>query len=151
MTLKNIRRKIWNGLPVVSLFRYCNKYVSGEYDSLGKCFGHSVYSMLPFVYLVTSLLAGTPNISRWNEIREQSQREKQEYNSLYNKVVECVDRDGIEGLTSLAEIDELYSKAGIDVRDIDFDPRRGLTINRSLPNIKGNDLKKVVASCESEE
>lgn len=90
---------------------------------------------------------GTPSPLRWIEVERQIKRERQEYNKLYSMAVKCVEKDKIAGLTSLEEINELYSRAGIKINlnPTFWEPE---TLKLKFPKLTRGDLEKVVQSCE---
>lgn len=68
-----------------------------------------------------------------NNTERKIKRQEQEYKELYDKATKCVEQDGIKGLSSLGEIDELYSRVG------EF----------KMPPLERGDLERVVQSCEA--
>ena len=101
------------------------------------CAGVSIF------YAVASLAYGTPNFTRWNEVRDETQEKIEvdtEYSELYDKAIECVDRDFHEGL-SLAELGELYDRSNVVM---EFDPTTG---NFKFPKLTKKDLEFAVISC----
>ena len=117
----------------------------------------SVSAVASLLYLSTSILLGTYNPLYWSEKNRQKEREWQEYNAIVNQVIQCVDRDGVPGL-SVKEINELYQRAGIDFEappQPDFESYLFLegSFKRTRQEVKGpsltkNDLERVAASCK---
>jgi len=157
MSLKDTLKNSWKFLPIVSLFRYSNDEPS---NSWVKGTGHALYATTPLILLLGSILSGTPNPLGWREAIE----ERQEYNQFYDKAAECVEKDGVEGL-SLNEIGELYSRAGIDFKVPEMrDFKKGFNFRGNLrygnfyrpsaafdgPELKKAHLEKIAESCESE-
>ena len=151
MELKETLKNSWKYLPIGSAIAYEKELArKNEVGSNGKVLFHTVYPAIVGSFLVASLMYGTPNVTKWPQISERRERARQEYNQLYDKAFECVEQDGIKGLTSLKEIDELYSRAGRPIK-IDYisQERRlsGIPIGIDLTK---TDLERVVASCEAE-
>lgn len=157
MNLKNVLKNSWKALPIVSLYNIGNDSVKSTF---GKLLGHLLYASIPLVYLVGSTISGTPNPLGWREAIE----ERQEYNQLYDKAAECVEKDGVEGL-SLNEVGELYSRAGINFKVPEMrDFKKGFNFRGNLrygnfyrpsaafdgPELKKAHLEKIAESCESE-
>ena len=151
MELKKTLENSWKYLPIGSAIAYEKENRrKNEFGSIGKALFHSVYPAIVGAFLVASLIYGTPNVTKWPQISERRVRARQEYNQIYERAFRCVEQDGIEGLTSLKEIDELYSRAGRPIK-IDYisQDRRlsGIPVNINLTK---TDLERVVASCEAE-
>ena len=86
--------------------------------------GHGLYGITPLTLILGSILSGTPNPLGWREAIEERGRERQEYNQLYNKAVECVN-----------------TKLG-------FHPRTGQI---ELPRLKEGVLEGIAERCEPSE
>ena len=116
----------------------------------------SVSAVASLLYLSTSIGLGTYNPLHWSEKNRQKERERQEYNAIVNQVIQCVDRDGVPGL-SVKEINEVYQRAGIDFEatpksDFEANFRSGAfyKIRQEIkgPSLTKNDLERVAASCK---
>lgn len=103
--------------------------------------GIGLLALATIMYAGLSSVGGSPNPLRWNETFEKRARERQSYNELYNKAVECVEQDKIPGLSNLRELNDLYLRAGVNVG---YNP--GGTIH--FPFIPKENLEKVVQGCE---
>ncbi|MEK6896945.1 MAG: hypothetical protein AABW93_00250 [Nanoarchaeota archaeon] len=162
MSFKDKLQNLWKYLPVGSAIAYeqgisrrnevsrRNKVNSFEVGSIGKQFLHTVYPAIVGAFLAASFMHGTPNVKKWPEITEHRERARQEGNQLYDKAFECVEQDGIKGLTSLKEIYELYSRAGISIKLDHISQERRLSEIPIRNNLKKTDLERVVASCKAE-
>ena len=139
MNIKNVLKY----LPVVSLLNHLPEIP--VFSSSVKTLGHLTYAFIGTGILISSLFFGTPNVLRWNEISERREKARQEYNQLYDRAEKCVEQDGLSGLTSLREVNDLYSRAGKPIR-ID----RGRFGEIIIPEPTRENLEKVVQSCEAE-
>ena len=108
MSLKNVGGKIFNGLPIVSLYNIGNDSVKSTF---GKLAGHLLYASIPLVYLVGSTLSGTSNPLGWMEAIEERDRERQEYNELHDGATKCVNTKlGFHSGTEQIELPRLKEK-----------------------------------------
>ena len=158
MELKETLKNSWKYLPIGSAIAYEKELArKNEVGSNGKVLFHTVYPAIVGSFLVASLMYGTPNVTKWPQISERRERARQEYNAIVNQVIQCVDRDGVPGL-SVKEINELYQRAGIDFEappqpDFEADFLRGVFYRPPRQEVKGpsltkNDLERVAASCK---
>ena len=113
-----------------------------------------VSAMASLLYLLTSIISGTYNPLNWSENIRQKEREMQEYSTIVNQVDQCVNRDGVPGL-SVKEINKLYQRAGIDFEvppqsDFEANFRSGFFYRPPIkgPPLTKNDLERVALSCK---
>ncbi len=149
MSFKDTLKKSWKYLPGISVIEYNSSKEESEIKCLVKELGHVAYAFgsagLIVGFLAGSFIAGTPNVTRWSKIAEQRERAEQEYNELYRKAAQCVEKDRVDGL-NLNELTELYSRAGMNLNvNPNLDPQ---AVTFRLPRLTRENLEKVVKSCE---
>ena len=92
MSLKSFLTNSWEYLPIGSLIKHEKNHSKlwGEEVNFGKFIGHIAYaavgSTAAIVYLMSSLISGTPNPLGWAD----RFRERQEYNEIHAKATKCV-------------------------------------------------------------
>lgn len=111
------------------------KYTKKSLIYAGVLIGHIAFDT---IYLVGSLVMGTPNPLGWADGFKERQRETQEYNQLYNEPANCVERLNPDELNDLTRV-------GID---FNFDSRTG---QAELPMTTRKKLETVVQGCEPKE
>ncbi len=116
------------------------------FESLGKT--------SPIVY---SLILGAGLMAYGLNTEKNWTKERQEYNQLYNQAVECVEQDGNPGLSSQAEINELYRRAGVSPIDVNsFSKAISLVFSSDesprvdFPALKKQNLETIAQSCRKE-
>jgi len=142
MSLKKLLENPWKYLPGTSLVEYgSSKDTSSSLKRLGKMLGHLIYFGATLWYLINSAQNG-PNPFKWRE----GQIDAVEYDNIYTQAIKCVDRDEISGLSNLSEINELYSRAGVNTK-VGFQKKRAIA---EFPKLSKKDLESVVQSCKSD-